>query len=320
MLRHIAVNPRRLILQAVLFPALAGAAGAAPPGTAPLVLERTIALSGVGGRIDHLALDLPRMRLMVAELGNGTVDVISIPDGKVIRRVEGLRDPQGVGYAPGADVVAVANAGDGSVRLFRGEDLAPVGIVSLEDDADNVRVDLRTAQLVVGYGSGGLAILDPAARSIIAKLPLPAHPEGFQLDPSAARAYVNVPDAGQIAVVDLLARRQIATWKIPGLHANFPMALDPAGGLLATVFRSPPTLALLETRTGAVVARLPVCGDADDVFFDPRRQTNLCKLRCWRGRDLPAGSRRLPTTGIDCHRIGRTDFLVQPGARPPVCC
>ena len=28
---------------------------------------------------------------------------------------------------------------------------------------------------------------------------------------------------------------------------------------------------LLDTRTGNVTARLPTCGDADDVFFDARR-------------------------------------------------
>ena len=50
------------------------------------------------------------------------------------------------------------------------------------------------------------------------------------------------------------------------------MALDGAGALLATVFRSPPRLVLLDTATGAVAASLAVCGDPDDVFFDRKRQ------------------------------------------------
>jgi len=37
---------------------------------APLVLERTIPLANVSGRIDHMAVDLRRGRLVVAELGN----------------------------------------------------------------------------------------------------------------------------------------------------------------------------------------------------------------------------------------------------------
>ena len=48
---------------------------------APLVLERTIALKGVAGRIDHMAVDLERKRLFVAELGNGTLDAIDLAAG-----------------------------------------------------------------------------------------------------------------------------------------------------------------------------------------------------------------------------------------------
>ena len=128
----------------------------------PLVLERTIPLTGVSGRIDHMAVDLQRGRLFVAELGNGTVDVVDLAAGRVLRRIEGLKEPQGVGYSPRADVIGMGSAGDGSVRLFKGEDFSPAGLVSLGEDADNIRLDMRTSQLVVGYGSGGLAMLDPA--------------------------------------------------------------------------------------------------------------------------------------------------------------
>ncbi len=261
-----------LVVLSVLLSSLPGASRAAEPSAGPLVLERTIPLAGVSGRIDHMAVDLRRGRLFVAELGNGTVDAIDLAAGKVVHRVEGLPEPQGIVYVPDADLLAVANAGDGSVRLFRGEDLALVGTVPLEDDADNVRLDSRTGQLIVGYGRGGLAVLDLASRSVVSRVELPAHPEGFQLDPDTRRAYVNVPDAGQVAVVDFAAGKQVASWRVPGLRANFPMALDDTGMVLATVFRSPARLVLLDTKTGAVTASLQTCGDADDVFFDAKRR------------------------------------------------
>jgi hypothetical protein len=101
---------------------------------------------------------------------------------------------------------------------------------------------------------------------------LAAHPEGFQLDAAGHRAFVNVPDAGQIAVLDLAAGNQVATWRVPGLKSNFPMALDQAGARAAVVFRSPARLVLLDTKSGAVAANIETCSDADDVFFDARRQ------------------------------------------------
>src|SRR6266700_7241880 len=85
---------------------------------APLVLEAKIPLGEVSGRIDHLAIDLKRQRLFVAELGNNSLGVVDLAAGKVMRRVEGLSEPQGVAYVPFTDSVYVANGGDGSVRVL----------------------------------------------------------------------------------------------------------------------------------------------------------------------------------------------------------
>ncbi|MGH7029893.1 MAG: YncE family protein [Stellaceae bacterium] len=217
-----------------------------------------------------MAADLARKRLFVAEIGNNSLDVVDLATGKRVGQIRGLAEPQGVGYAPQADLVAVANGGDGSVRFYRGAELTPAGSVALGNDADDVRIDPRTGEILVGYGSGGLAIIDPARRSKIGDVRLAAHPEGFTAG-AIGRAYINVPDAEQIAIVDLSSRRQIATWKLVGLKANFPLALNADSATLATVFRRPPTLVLIDTTTGAPIARLGTCGDADDVFFDARR-------------------------------------------------
>jgi hypothetical protein len=82
---------------------------------------------------------------------------------------------------------------------------------------------------------------------------------------------VNVPDALQIAVLDIQTGKQVATWRVLGLRANFPMALDDTGTVVATVFRDPPTLVVLDAKDGTPLASLATCGDADDVFFDAKR-------------------------------------------------
>lgn len=254
-----------LCLAAVLTPIPAQAADP------PLSLEKTIPLQGVSGRIDHMAFDPGRKRLIVAELGNNTVDVIDVLSGSTVHRITGLREPQGIGYAQRADVILIANAGDGSVRLLKAADFSSVGSISLGDDADNIRIDPRNGNAVIGYGSGGLAVADPASGTKLADIHLPAHPEGFQIDPQTGHTYVNIPDAHQIAVVDLDAQRVVANWPTGNMRSNFPMAFDASQSLIASVFRSPPGLLLLDGTAGAVRQKLPACGDADDVFFDLRR-------------------------------------------------
>jgi YVTN family beta-propeller protein len=237
----------------------------------PLALEATIALPGVAGRIDHMAIDLKRGRLIVAELGNNTVGVIDLATRKIIHRISGLREPQGVAYAERGDLVLAANAGDGSVRIFRGEDFAPLGSLPLGDDADNIRIDPRNGSAAVGYGDGGLAIIDAGSRSKIGNIALPAHPEGFQIDSESGRAFVNVPEKMQIIAVDLSSGRLTAAWRMRAAQ-NFPLALAPGTDLIAVVFRKPPLLALIDRETGAIRREIPACGDADDVFFDQKRQ------------------------------------------------
>jgi DNA-binding beta-propeller fold protein YncE len=239
--------------------------------TDALTLEAKIPLGDVAGRIDHLAVDLARRRLLVAELGNNSVAVVDLAAGKVLHRISGIKEPQGVGYVPASDTIMVADAGDGVVHRYRGADFAPLGSLAPGDDADNIRVDGRTSEVVVGYGNGALAMLDAASGGKTADIRLAGHPEAFQLEPNGTRIFVNVPDARQIAVVDRTLSKQVATWTVPDAGANFPMALD-AGNRLLAVFRRPSLLAVLDTTTGKIVARLPTCGDADDLFVDAKRQ------------------------------------------------
>jgi YVTN family beta-propeller protein len=260
------------IMAAALTMALCGIAGAAPGADSPasLRVEAKIPLGPVKGRIDHLAVDLARKRLYVAELGNDTVGVVDLEAGRLHATISGLQEPQGVAYLKDPDLLVVANGGDGSVSFFRGEDFGVVATVQLGEDADNVRVDPRTGMIVVGYGAGALAFIDPASRRVLGGAKLNAHPESFQIEPGGMRAFVNVPKAAQVAVVDMQRREQIAAWPVESASANFPMAIAPDGRVLI-VTRQPPRLISLDPERGQVTAGVETCGDSDDLFFDAKR-------------------------------------------------
>jgi DNA-binding beta-propeller fold protein YncE len=255
-----------LIVAVMMLTASVAAAGA----DGPLVVEAKIPLGYVGGRIDHLAADIPRQRLLVAELGNNSLGVVDLAARKTLRTLGGLSEPQGVGYEPSTDTVYVANAGDGSVRIFKGGDFSPLGRIELGDDADNIRIDRDRKQVLVGYGKGAIAIIDPATRTKGAEYRLRGHPEGFQIDGTGTQLFVNIPDAREIAVIDLpnATSRSVAT---QGLRSNFPMAVDAEAKRVLVVFRSPPMLMAVSSPDTQIVAKAETCGDADDVFVDARR-------------------------------------------------
>jgi hypothetical protein len=116
----------------------------------PLILEAKIVLGPVAGRIDHLAVDLARQRLFVAELGNNSVGIVDLKARKLIHTIGGLREPQGVGYHPSTDMLYVANAGDGSVHMIRGSDYSESGRIDLNADADIIRLDAVADRIIVG--------------------------------------------------------------------------------------------------------------------------------------------------------------------------
>ena len=226
------------------------------------------------------------------------MEAIDLARGVSLGRITGLTEPQGLAYLAARDEFAVASGGDGSVRFYRALDLAPAGLVQVGGDADDLRVD-AAGRVVVRYGSGALAVIDPASRKVVAKLDLPAHPEGFQLE--GAKVFINLPDAKRIAVGDLAGGRIIATWPADHLW-NFPMALDVGGETLAVVYRLPSRLQLLDLASAAVKLDQKTCGDADDVFFDaPRHRIYvICGAgQIWPVPANPSASRRGQAPGQD---------------------
>jgi len=229
---------------------------------------QTIPLDGVEGRIDHLGLDAKGKRLFVSALGNDTVEVIDLSAGKVTKQIRNLRAPQGIGFAPESNRLAVANDEDGSCRLYDGTSLHQTATVELKDDADNVRYDKVSRRFWVGYGEGGLAAIDPETGKQVADVKLEAHPESFQLEAKGKRIFVNVPNAGYVAVVDRETKTVIEKFSMKEAFANFPMALDEADHRLFIGCRRPAKLLVLDTETGKTIATLDITGDADDLFYD----------------------------------------------------
>jgi len=237
----------------------------------PLKLKQTIPLSGVEGRIDHFAFDPAGERLFVCALGNNTVEVLDLRKGERVHSITGLDAPQGVAYVPELDRVFVANEKGGICRIYDGKSFQALGELNFEADADNVRYDQATKKIYIGFGSGGIAVVNALDGKQVGSIKLSAHPEAFQLEKNGSRIFVNVPNSRHIAVIDRDKREVVARWKTDLAFGNFPMALDESNHRLFVGCRLPSRLVVLNTDSGDVVAKIDISGDSDDVFYDSKR-------------------------------------------------
>ena len=235
-------------------------------------LRQTIALPGVEGRIDHFALDSAGDRLFVCALGNNTVEVLDLKKGARIHSITGLGAPQGIAYIPALDRLFVANDKGGICKIYDAKSYQAVGEINFKDDADNVRYDDVTKRIYVGFGAGGIGIINASEGKIIGAIRLAEHPESFELEKQGHCIFVNVPNARQVAVIDREKNDVIATWKTGGAFGNFPMAFDEANHRLFIGCRTPPKLVVLNTESGNVVASIDISGDPDDLFYDSKRR------------------------------------------------
>jgi DNA-binding beta-propeller fold protein YncE len=236
-----------------------------------LKLTQTLPLPGVEGRIDHFALDASGNRLFICALDNNTVEVLDLRKEERIHSITGLGAPQGIAYIPEIDRLFVANDKGGILKIYDAKSFRVVGEVNFKDDADNVRYDDGAKRIYVGFGSGGIAIVNASDGKQVGSIKLSAHPEAFELEKNGRRIFVNVPNSRHVAAIDRDKGEVIATWKTDAAFGNFPMALNEPNHRLFIGCRIPSKLVVLNTESGEIVTKIDISGDSDDVFYDSKR-------------------------------------------------
>lgn len=264
--------PLARIATAIIFAVVGNHLGAAEPGGTGLQLKQTIPLTGVEGRIDHLDLDAAGERLFVCAIGNNTAEVLDLRKGERVHSISDLGSPQGLAYVPELNRLFIANDKGGLCNIYDAKSWQLIGTADFQDDADNVRYDSATKRIYVGFGNGGIGVINAIDGKRVGSIKLAAHPEAFELEKHGRRIFVNVPNAGQVAVIDRAKGKVTATWKTDGAAANVPMALDEASHRLFIACRNPAKLVVLSIDSGDVVTSLDISGDADEVFYDAKRR------------------------------------------------
>lgn len=267
------------IVAAGIRPALSGPA----PVARAFTFEKAMVIPGVpwGPYSDHMAADLRGGRLFATPQAAHEVAVLDIKTSSVITLIKDIGNPHGVFYSPQFNRLFVTDGTAGDVKVFDGSKFTLETSIPAAG-ADSLAYDPSTKLLYAVYGGDdagmkhvSLAVIDTATSRKIADIAVDAMSlEGPVVDPASHRLYVELPDKNAVAVVDLTARRVIATWPIEHSRHNMATAVDPEHHLLYVGCRDGDmrgSIAVLELSTGRLVKRLPIGGWVDSMDYDAHR-------------------------------------------------
>jgi hypothetical protein len=247
-----------------------------------LRLVQTIPLSGVSGRLDHMAVDLEKNRLFVAAVANGTLEVLDLNAGKVINSIPGIKDTQDALFLGGQFNKLYVSSLDGTLRIFQGETFRLIQAFKLEPDPNRLLYDPATDLIYFGYG-GQNAGFDAYGRVGIMQAKRGAPSDQFVADMIAPTyrpghlADMAMEDDGKLLICDSRTdlifqfdtrkRELLKSWPAHGDGAG-DMSLDRARHRLFVGTRIPAEMTVYDSLSGKEIVSLPGPETMDGVYYD----------------------------------------------------
>jgi DNA-binding beta-propeller fold protein YncE len=225
------------------------------------------AIAGPDGGWDYASVDPEGRKLFVAH-GDAVMEV-DLDSGKVNASLVGGKRLHAVVPLPGGKALST-NGGADNATIFEAATGKIVATVPTGASPDAAIYDPSSALVLVMDGkSGDITLVDPATATSPGKIDI-----GGKLEFAAAdghgKAFVNVEDKGEIAVVDIVGRKVLGRYKLTGCDEPSGLALDPATGILIAACANKKAIAL-KSGDGTIVATLPIGERPDAVMFDPKR-------------------------------------------------
>ena len=186
-----------------------------------------------GRDISHMVTASPDgRRAYVTSLAGGSVTVIDLVTGKVVKDIPTGKGAEGLDATPDGREVWVANRDANTITVIDVKTLAPVFTINATEFPIRVKITPDGRRAVVTFtGSGDVGVYDTATRVQAARIPIgreavagaetrvfqkrfgtsPA-PVGLLIAPDGGRAFVSAGHADVVAVIDLQKLRVDDAW------------------------------------------------------------------------------------------------------------
>ena len=240
-----------------------------PNETGPYHVSQTFHVGGEGGW-DYLTVDPEQKRLYVPRSTHTMV--LDAKTGKTLADIPGQKRNYGVAIVASAGRGFITDGADASVTVFDLKTDAVLGKVRTADDSDGVIYDPASGKVLVVCGDAGVLIpispdLDLATGSADTPVELGGKPEFLAAD-GKGKAYVNLVDKNQVAVVDTKTMKVLDKWATAPGGSPVGMSMDVARRRLFIGCRRPQKLVVMDADSGKILADLPIGAGVDATKFD----------------------------------------------------
>ncbi|HEV2532132.1 YncE family protein [Phenylobacterium sp.] len=242
--------------------AMAGAAQAAGPGYH--VVDK---IPGPDGGWDYLRIDAAHNRIL-------------IPRGVAVTAIDLATKKATVGLVPGgrqhvalpvddSRQMLVTNGATDSAIFADAITGATIASVPTGKGPDDAAVDPKSGlAFVMGHLAGDVTLIDVKTHKVVGTIAVGGTLEEGVAD-GAGRAFVNVENKNEIAVLDIAGRKVTAHWPLTGCDGPTGLAYDRQDKLLIAACDG--ATALVSATSGKVLQTLPTGKGADGVAYDAKR-------------------------------------------------
>jgi DNA-binding beta-propeller fold protein YncE len=228
---------------------------------------REIKVGGEGGW-DYLLADAATRRLYVSHATQ--VEVLDIDNGAIIGKVSGTSGVHGIALAPDLGRGFTSNGRSATVTIFDLGTLATVGEVPTGKNPDAILYDPVTRRIFTfNRGSEDSTVIDAASGAVVGTIRLGGKPE-FAATDGTGRVYVNLQDRNAVAELDSVKLTVEHSWPLAPGEDPTGMAIDARNHLLF-IGCGNGKMVVLDTKSGRVVATLPIGSGVDANAFDSEK-------------------------------------------------
>ncbi len=222
---------------------------------------------GPDGRWDYVRVDTVHNRVLLTHGANvmaidlATKAVTSFDQGAI------LHDAMPVN---GGAEVLVTHGGTAQAVFIDAKTNAVVATVETGKGPDAAAFDAKTGLvLVMDHAGGQITLIDPKTHKVTGTIEVGGDLEAAATD-GMGKAYVNVENKDEIAVVDVVAKTVVARWALAGCEGPTGIAYNAADKQLISACDG--VTVVVNAKTGKVVQTLATGKGADGIAFDPKQK------------------------------------------------